>query len=323
MTISQTPWEQITLPREDFNVRLVSGSSRIPLYWGRDTSGHFLFIIELEGDHTAVFRKDGTSVHGINVDLRQESSTIGQRLVLTLAEQQNGDLFLGLCETMISSLKHVSDSRTAINVSLAHLKRWKAFLAGRKSRLLSFEEIRGLFGELVFLRSLYKKTLNPVSAIEAWVGPDGGHQDFIFHDTAVEVKALSGKERNRLKISSEDQLESSSSELFVVVYRLVEMPESDHATSLNGLVRTIESELDDEKALDGFIRRLSSYGYVEMAEYEKPALVVKSFRPFRVDQDFPRLVRSEMPEGVVRVKYELELEKLKPFECEVFELGDR
>ncbi|MEO9470089.1 MULTISPECIES: PD-(D/E)XK motif protein [Sphingomonadales] len=322
MTNTENPWQIIGVPASDYNVRRVADAGIVPLYWGRDSAGHCLFVVELDGDHTAQFKTDGTSVHGIDVDLRTFGSGAEQGLVLTLEKQVDSDLFQGLCETMISSLKIVQDSSTGLAVALAHLKRWKTFLAGKKSRLLSPEEIRGLFGELLFLRSLYQTHLDQNSAISAWGGPEGAHQDFIFHNTAVEIKVISGKERSTVRISSEDQLEALCDNLYLLIYRLSDLPNSDHALSLNGLVREIEAELNNAEALESFFQRLAAYGYVEMAEYDKPQFVVMNRCAYRVNGQFPRLVRSGLPEGIVRLSYELQLENIKAFECDPDEIGE-
>jgi hypothetical protein len=222
-----TPWDDIATPGgADYTVRRVAGAARIPLFWGKDTDGDCLLIVELEGDHSGQFRRDGTSVHGIGVDLRQSDEPGRQRLVLTLEKHVDRDLFFGLCETLVSSLAPVTDSAAALSVSLTHIKRWKAFLAGRKTGGLSPEQVRGLFAELQLLRSLYPQRLSSVDAVDAWCGADRVQQDFIFGDTAVEVKSLSGRERNAVRISSEDQLESLTANLFLAVYRLSELPES-------------------------------------------------------------------------------------------------
>lgn len=318
----KNPWQQIGVPTDDYNVRLVTESGNIPLYWGRDTAGHYLFAVELVGDHAAEFRKEGTSVHGINVDLRKFGSDAEQGLVLTLEKQVDADLFFGLCKTMVSSLNPVEDSATALAVALAHIRRWKAFLAGKKSRLLSPEELRGLFGELLFLRWLYQNRLDQLTSLEAWNGPNGAHQDFIFQNTAVEIKVLSGRERNTVRISSEDQLEALCDYIYLLTFRLAEMPDSDQAVSLNQLVRKVESELCQEEAVDLFFQRLGAYGYVEMAEYDSPKFLLKSRSCYQVGKKFPRLIRSEMPEGVVRVSYEIELEKIIEFECDPDEIGE-
>jgi hypothetical protein len=311
-----TPWDDIGNPDIDYNVRRVAGAGRIPVFWGKNADGDCLLVIELEGEHHAQFRKDSTSVHGIGVDLRQSDVPHQQRLTLTLEKHVDRDLFLGLCETLISSLAAVTDSSSALAVALTHIRRWKAFLAGRKTRMLSPEEIRGLFAELLFLQSLYQRRLPQPDALDAWCGADGIHQDFIFGDTAVEVKSLSGRERNAVRISSEDQLEGLANNLFLMVYRLSEMPESDRALSLNDLIRAVEKELNDADALEQFSRKVGAYGYAPLADYDAPRLIVSSTQAYCVVDDFPRLIRSLVPPGISRLSYDIELEAIRPFECE-------
>lgn len=316
MTNRPIPWDEIRTPDADYNVRRIAGSNTVALYWGKDVQGHCLFVVELEGDHSHEFRKGTTAVHGIRVDLRQLPSSRRQGLVLTLEQHINRDLFFALCETLTESLRPLNDSAAALTIALTHLKRWKAFLSGRRIRILSPEEIRGLFAELRFLRSLYTEHLSEAATVEAWCGPNGVHQDFVFGNTAVEIKALSGKERNTVRISSEDQLQPICDNLFLAVFRLSEMSEAEQALSLNDAVRTIEAELQDAAALEELSLRLAAYGYVEMREYDEPKLIVTGQRFYRVTDGFPRLIRSELPDGVTRVAYEIELETIAPFECE-------
>ena len=315
MTNKAMPWDEIRLPVADYNVRLLAGTGSIPLYWGKDTAGHCLFIIELQGDHSEQFRKGNTSVHGISLDLRAFDGNARQGLVLKLEKHVDKDIFLSLCETLVASLYPLTDSGTALAVILTHIQRWKMFMSGRKSRFLSPEEIRGLFGELQFLRFLYQGRLNEKTAVEAWVGPEGGHQDFIFGNTAVEIKSVSGRERSTVRISSEDQLETLCDNLFLVIFRLNERPESGQAMSLNELVRFIEEELNDAAVLEELLRRLAAYGYMDIGEYDTPEFVVAARHAYIVDKDFPRLIRSRIPDGIVRATYEIELEKISAFKC--------
>lgn len=322
MTNRVMPWDEIQLPDAEYNVRLITGAGSIPLYWGKDTAGHCLFIIELQGDHTEQFRKDSTSVHGISLDLRGFDVNARQGLVLKLEKHVDKDLFLSLCETLVSSLQPLTDSSTALSVALTHIKRWKMFMSGRKSRILSAEEIRGLFAELQFLRFLYQGRLSKKAAIDAWTGPEGSHQDFIFGNTAVEIKSVSGKERSTVRISSEDQLETLCDNLFLVIFRLNAMPESSQAMSLNTLVRLVEEELNDAAAAEELLRRLAAYGYVDITDYDTPEFVVATRHPYQVEKDFPRLMRSRMPDGIVRACYEIELEKITAFRCDITRLTE-
>lgn len=320
MTTRETPWDEIRTPEADFNVRMIGGSKAVPIYWGKDAEGHCLFVVQLEGDHTEQFLKNRNSVRGISVDLRMLGTEVGQCLVLALEQHVDRDLFFGLCDTLVTSLREVPDSAAALSVALTHLRRWKKFLAGRKVRMLSPEEIRGLFAEIQFLRVLYRHFLPEKAAVDAWCGADGAHQDFIFGNTAVETKAVSGKERSSVRISSEDQLETLCDNLFLMVFRLSDMPESDLALSLNDVVRQVESELSDSSALENFFVQLVACGYVEMREYDEPKIVITGEKLYRVGDDFPRIIRSELPEGLRRVGYEIELEAITSFECEIAEI---
>lgn len=310
------PWDEIATPPADYNVRRVAGAAGVPLYWGKDAVGQCLLIVELKGDHSMEYRRDTTTLYGIGVDLRNGENAQQQRLILTLARQVDRDLFVGLCETLIASLAPVTDSHVALTVALAHLKRWKAFLAGRKARMLSDEEVRGLFAELYVLRALYQRTLSQGAAVAAWCGAEGAHQDFIFGNTAVEVKSLSGRERSSVRISSEDQLEGLTDDLFLMIVRLSDMPNAEQARSLNDLVASIEQELTVAEALEQFSKKIVGCGYAPLADYDLPRFVVSSTQAYRVTEQFPRLIRSQLPQGLTHVSYDIQLETIVPFACE-------
>jgi len=316
MMSDASPWDEIAVPGLDYNVRLVAAKTPVPCFWGRDTTGRYLFILELPGDHTAQFDQNRVASHGIRVDLREGDSAAVQQLVITLEQQVDRDLFEGLCQTLISALAVATDPVSALAVAIAHIRRWKTFLSGRGGHRLSPDEVRGLFAELTYLTQLIADLKSEKEAMSAWLGPDRSHQDFIFRNTAVEIKSLSGAERSTVRISSEDQLESVSASLFLRIYRLTNLPESARAASLNGIVDAIQHSLTDADAVEDFERKLISYRYAPMPEYDEPLLVVTDVRTYRVAEGFPRLIRSALPDGVKKVGYEIELEALAPFECE-------
>jgi hypothetical protein len=311
---SALPWDDIAVPTRDYTVRKVAAAGRIPLYWGRDTSARSLLIVELEGDHTEEFRRGVVEIHGIGVDLREGEVTNQQRLVLTLDRTVDQDLFHGLCQTLVDAIQPATSSAEAMTIALAHIRRWRAFLAARKSRRLSDEEVRGLWTELQYMRALYGIRLTPAATVEAWTGADKIHQDFIFDNTAIEVKSLFGRDRNTVRISSEDQLATVVDELFLVTHRLTVAAGVGGAFSLNALVKVIEEELGDGDALERFSQKLADFGYVPVVAYDTPEFVVTERQTYRVEGEFPRLVRAGLPTGIVRVSYEIELEAMKSFE---------
>lgn len=315
--MTDTPWDDIHTPDASYNVlREGESPAAVPLYWGRDVEGRYLFIVSLAGDHSEHIKGRVPSIRGIDVALRSSEVPEEQRLVLTLEQSTDGDLFAGLCRTLISSLQEVSSASSALDVALAHLARWKTFLSGRNPRVLSAEEVRGLFAELQFLRRLYRGEMPEAAALDAWCGPDRSQQDFVHGNTAVEIKAISGQERNSINISSEDQLETTCENLFLAVYRLGDMPGDEQAMSLNGLVAAMEEELGAAGVLDNFLAKLGSCGYVRLDEYDRPQLIVMDRQLFRVTDDFPRIVRSQLADGLTAVRYQIQLERMARFACE-------
>lgn len=309
-----SPWDGISIPGTDFNVRQVAEEAAVRCFWGRDATGACLFIVELAGDHAAQFRANAVQVRGINIDLRAESMGC-QRLVLSLEKQVDRDLFEGLCHTLATALGRATDSASALAVALAHVRRWKNFLSGQTQRL-SAEEVRGLFAEITFLLELLDHGMSSVNAAAAWLGPDRSHQDFIFGDGAVEIKSLAGTERNTVRISSEDQLESLNDKLFLRIYRLSEFADADGSRSLNEVVELMHGRLEEADAVDEFDRKLAAYGYAPLPDYDQPRFVVSEIRSYLVGYGFPRLARSELPAGVGRVSYDIRLETLAAFKCD-------
>lgn len=309
-----SPWDGIGVPRADFNVRQVMGKMVAPCFWGRDRSGACLFIVELQGDHAIKHRADAVAVHGIGVDLR--SGDVGrQRLVLTLENEVDRDLFEGLCRALASALEHATDSASSLAIALAHIRRWKTFLSGRV-QYLSAQEIQGLFAELAFLLELLDRPVPTIAALDAWLGPDKSHQDFIFGNSAVEIKSLSGIERSTVRISSEDQLESLNDALFLRIYRLSNLPDAAGARSLNATVEAVQARLGEAEAVEAFDHKLVAYGYAPMPDYDQPRFVISDMATYRVQDGFPRLIRSQLPTGVEKVAYDIRLEAIAPYECD-------
>lgn len=309
-----SPWDELTIPKADFNVRQMSAKTAVPCYWGRDAFGRCLFVIELAGDFTAQFHADFVRVRGVHIDLRAEQLGT-QRLVLQLEKQVDRDLFEGLCHTLARALTRASDSASALAVALAHVRRWKRFLSGNTQRL-SPEQVRGLYAELTFLLELLDGRLQPADATDAWRGPDRSQHDFVFGDVAVEIKSLAGTERNAVRISSEDQLESLNDNLFLRIYRLSDITGAPASKSLNGIIEAVRELLDDADAADGFDRKLAACGYAPLPEYDEPRYVASEERTYLVRSGFPCLVRQMLPKGIFRVSYDLALEAIDTFKCD-------
>ena len=308
-----TPWDDIAVPNSELNVRQVSNRTPVPCFWGKNIAGDCLFIVELEGDHSAQFRKGNVSVRGIQIDL--QAGELGrQRLLLILDRNVDRDIFAGFCKSLASAVEQATDSSSALAVAVTHIRRWKAFLSGQAQRL-SPVEVRGLFAELAFMLELLDRGLSRDAAVEAWLGSEMSQHDYEFGASAVEIKSLSGTERNAVQISSEDQLESLKDRLFLRIYILSALRDSATARTLNEMVRLIQDRLDLE-TLVNFDHKLVVRGYSPLPDYDLPAFSISEVRTYLVGQDFPRLIRSRLDVGVRSVSYELALEHIEPYKTQ-------
>lgn len=307
-----SPWDDISLPLTDFNVRRVALMSQIACFWGRDQAGACLFIIELAGNHAKAYREEMVSVQGIGIELRQ-NGTDEQKLVLVLESDTNRDLFESLCRALAVAIAACRTTSAALATALAHLRRWQAFFSLKSRRLLSAIQVRGLYAELTFLQRLVLD-LGGRRALTAWSGPDRSQHDFFFGGCSVEIKSISGAGRSTVTISSEDQLEISGDCLFLRVYRLSDVDNEDNSISLNDLVRSIRSEFEREGLAMEFDQKLALQGYAPIDAYECPRFRLSEVRTYQVVDGFPRLVRSGISAAICNVGYKIKLEGIKAFE---------
>lgn len=308
-----SPWNNISVPDVDLNVLLATDKTPVPCFWGRNPNGQYLFVIQLDGNHTQLFRKETTPTKAIKVELRTGSHN-KQQLLITLTQHSNQDIFEELCTSLLTALEKTSDSFSALLTALRHIRRWKAFLSGNTPQLTQ-EQIRGLFAEIVFLTELIDHGTSERRALESWLGPEKSHQDFIHGNTAVEIKSLSGTERSSVRISSEDQLESLNENLFLRLYRISNLPNAKNAISLNQAIDHLYTKFVDADVVEAFERKLVSHSYAPLPEYDLPLFVVSDVKNYQVGENFPRLARSQISPGIVKVAYDIQLETIKPFLC--------
>lgn len=314
-----SPWDEISKPERDRNVKLVPGVSAVPCYWARDVSGAYLFLIDLTGDFVARMRSSLVAVKGIDLNLL---STVGdrQQLVLALQKQGDRDLFESFCLALVRSLGNATDSDSAFTIAWEHVRRWKAFLGGSIHHL-SPEVVRGLFAELHFLQERLEVE-SAGDVVESWTGPLRSQQDFMYGNTAVEIKSLIGTDRNAVRISSEDQLDSSLEKLFLRVYRLRTESDANKGSSLNQLVENLRERIDDSSALDKFDAKLNELNYQPLPFYDTPYFSVGDVYTYRVEDDFPRLIRSKLSTSLTAVAYDIKLEGIEVFKCSEAELRE-
>lgn len=234
---------------------------------------------------------------------------------LRLSTHALASVFARLCQDLADEAARVRDEGTLAALVRRRLELWSRLFSARQDGVLASQEVRGLVAEMLALEHFIDRC-GARDAVSAWTGPGGSCQDFIFADSAYEIKAV--RERAlEVSISSLEQLESDRPlQLHVLVLETRSVPAVGFAT-LNAIVTRIESCIaPDPDALALFRDRLLEAGYVERPEYSIEHHKGLSWRHFAVVDDFPRLTRGDAPPGVTAASYSIALAAAEQFRVE-------
>lgn len=188
------------------------------------------------------------------------------------------------------------------------LKEWRWFW-DIDPDALSTQEAVGLFGELWFLH-LWNRTSR--GAVEAWGASFGARHDFQWVDRSVEVKVASGAGPVVHTIGDLLQLEDPDSGdlyLFSMSIRRDSLASNSVDSLVNAVLSTLKS---DTPVRADVLEKLARRGYTPAGTKASGVtyrVVEQSL--YRVEDDFPRLVRSSfpagLPGGIVNVSYQLDM----------------
>lgn len=317
MTSIETLWtrlqkDALVEPLRESNCRLlkVENNSAFEIFAGIDSSGAAIVafsvrtkppVIDFETDALDYFRQSRLNGHWL--------------MALRLKSENLREVFGRLCQDLIDESLNVLTEAGLISLFRARLVLWKKLFGNTGDGLLKPYQIKGLFGELLALEDFGLKIPGtPHSLIMAWTGPEGGDQDFLFPGLAVEIKSISPFS-DEISISSAAQLHCSRP-LELHLYFLQESaPEEHGAISISKQVARLENFIQSSpEALKAFRQKLLAVGYVENSYYDTVAFIPTETRRFAVKDQFPKLVNSMLPSGVVRLSYSLSLISIAPYQ---------
>lgn len=283
----------------------IDSNHPLDIYIGFDENGKKSFAIITDGEIDNVSSTKMIEVKFVKrTDERYNFS-------FSLIDSSMSDLFYIFCNDLISSSQNLK-SISPLKFVIERWKSWLNLFQSPHSLILNENEIRGLLGELVFLKNIMFIKYGIEKSIASWIGVNKAHKDFEIDDTWYEVKTIS-QNAITVKISSIEQLDSNiDGTLVVVKLEPTNYSVNDHL-QLNKLINSIYELIDDEILKNEFTNKLITVGYYYAEEYDKYIYSNKGIEYYLVDEKFPRLKKEELKDGIVRVSYELYLNNLKDF----------
>lgn len=231
-------------------------------------------------------------------------TTMGEyALKFTLNNASLDELFVKLCWDLIDASK---TSSNPVEKIIIQYKSWMRLLQLANAELLSSSSQKGLIGELLYLEEQINE-IGETAALNAWVGPEGSDQDFIFESTWSEIKTTSIAS-DSVTISSIQQLDCSEDGYLIVYFMDKTSSKSPLTISLPEMTARVNSLLSIQYH-DIFSCKLAKNGY-----FEKDADNYKSYhyrlaekKTYVVNSVFPRLIRNNIPAEIANARYELSL----------------
>jgi len=248
-----------------------------------------------------------TRFHADGIGLVRVAAETDRHLLVAIVEEtpQAGGLFSILAADIANNVAF-GPAAGAGSRLVERLLQWQGALRARRDGL-SRDAIIGLIGELTVLEAL-ATSMPPLSAVNAWKGPEDGVQDFRAEGIAIEVKATAGSHA-LVPITSLDQLDARAlRRLALAVVRLVEDPAGESLTTLVGRIRGIAGG----GVLEGKLA-LGKWRDQDAERYEEIRFRRVGIDVYDVRDGFPYLTRANAPSGVAEAAYRLDARAIAPF----------
>lgn len=296
----------------DFNLasginswKRVGDTHPVNLYYGKDDKGRN--AIEFKGKFV-INRKIHSSVLIEIVHYKNTDST--KSIVFSLLDNKMLRPFCDFLNTMIDSTSHNSLSEQDAYNAICEVYFVMQKMFRSSSDLLSEAEIKGLIGELLFLSEHLFPIMSITKAINSWSGSEKTRKDFAFDKEWFEIKTIDfGKDT--VHISSIEQLDSPiKGSLFI--FQLERMAEEYNGITLNSLVTKVLSQITSISDKDIFASKIKEYNYTYHPKYDNYVYEVRSKDEYVVDDNFPRISRSNVPSAIAKASFDLIIAEILP-----------
>lgn len=285
-------------------------------------SGMRRISIEFEHESLAGLNfKDEARGYLVKLDPQRERKKLFIHLEETPASMPK-DLFHILCTDILEHILFCRTAAEAAKILHRRLQHWKKFFQNRSLDGLSRDEYIGLFGELEFFEKCLQRGLPLQVLSDAWQGPLQTNQDFLFGKIAVEVKAVTANDAGTVKIANARQLDDKGLNALFLCHVAYDFREGA-GRILATLIQSVRALLaNGPDALATFEDHLLAAGYAEpeISPYADYGFTERQRSYFKVCNGFPRILESDLDQGVSAVCYTVNLSTCSAFTISEAEL---
>ncbi|MBG9977796.1 PD-(D/E)XK motif protein [Ruoffia tabacinasalis] len=293
----------------------IKGTDQVGIFIGEDEEQRFsLLIVFTEKPKVTV----NSNVILSSVRLRKDRDWA---LEISLLDENYRGVFQILIDDLVSVVLPEKNQLFAERKILKRYNEWTQLFEEFRENRLSYPMMQGLAGELFFINNVLTKHYEIEDIIKAWIGPNGGNQDFHFSDNWYEVKTKS-RNKNSVTISNDFQLNATSDGDLVVID--CEKTSINNAKGVNimDLYESIADKIYDQQTLHNYNKKLYNLKFVPSEEYREPNFLISKIVHYNITEEFPKLIETPNLNAFHNIKFDVSLPAIKQFISKEVDLND-
>lgn len=157
-------------------------------------------------------------------------------------------------------------------------------------------------------------SLKGENVVNNWQGPAKNKCDFVFDEMALEIKSTLSQENTAIRISNENQLDSSypdnMKKLFLKVYI---MEDSDNGLNVNKCIDAVLNQIKTISYKTTFLSNLMKLKISPTLYKSKYQFTVQKECVYQVLDGFPAITSKTIPHAIYDVSYRLKLDDISKY----------
>lgn len=234
-------------------------------------------------------------------------------LSFVLTDNAQTEVFELLCADLINYTLSEDPTSNPMALLLNRYQNWHKLLSNSKKFLLSEVKQKKLLGQLIFLNEIIELGFSKLEAVQGWQEYEIQGPDFIYENCWYVIKSLKSSSEF-VEIESLEQLGNPGpGELIIQKLDKADV-KSRNTISLYSMAEKLLRKLAGDKAAKlTFEAKLFNWGYCGREEYDAIKYIHLGQERFKVDDAFPRILRSNVNELITDAEYSLQINKLDPW----------